>query len=42
MHYSLVADSKELRQKVAAVCYKFTAFDPGCFVAARGHFEVSC
>lgn len=37
-----VVDSKELREKVAAACYKFTASDPGCFVATRGHFEVSC
>lgn len=36
-----VADSKEVRKNVAAVCYKFIALDPGCFVAAREHCEVS-
>lgn len=36
-----VADSKEVRENVAAVCYKSIALDPGCFLAARAHCEVS-
>lgn len=39
----LITDSKEVKKKknVAAICYKFIALDPGCFVAAREHFKVS-